>query len=56
VRAASHRLEEMAAASAPVPALSGRGLAPLGTVTLERLQPTPLLRVGALYLLTRRIC
>ncbi|EPD86408.1 hypothetical protein HMPREF1529_00460 [Microbacterium sp. oral taxon 186 str. F0373] len=52
VRAASHRLEEMAAGSAPVPAL----WAPLSRTArrrhgLERLQPTPLLWVGALYLL-----
>ena len=52
VRAASHRLEEMAAASAPVPALSvPRSRATRHRHGLERLQPTPLLWVGALYLL-----
>ena len=52
VRAASHRLEEMADATPPVPAL----WAPRPTVAarrwgLERLRPTPLLSVGVLYLL-----
>ena len=52
VRAASHRLEEMAAASAPVPALwAPRSRAARHRHGLERLQPTPLLWVGALYLL-----
>lgn len=52
VRAASHRLEEMAAASAPVPALwVPRSRAARHRHGLERLQPTPLLWVGVLYLL-----
>lgn len=52
VRAASHRLEEMASASAPVPALwAPRSRPARRRSSLERLQPTPLLWVGALYLL-----
>lgn len=52
VRAASHRLEAMAEASAPVPALwVPRARAARTRRGLERLQPTPLLWVGALYLL-----
>lgn len=52
VRAASHRLEEMASASAPVPALwAPRSRTARRRSSLERLQPTPLLWVGALYLL-----
>lgn len=51
VRAASHRLEQMAEASAPVPALwlpRPSTLAPRRGI--ERLSPTPLLWVGMLYL------
>lgn len=51
VRTASHRLEELAAASPPVPALwTPRPLSAARRRGVERLQPTPLLWVGVLYL------
>ena len=52
VRAASHRLEQLAAASPPVPGVwSPRPSSVRHKRGLKRLQPTPLLSVGVLYLL-----
>jgi len=53
VRAASHRLEQLAAVGSPVPGLwTPRPSPVLHRRRLKRLQPTPLLWVGSLYLLT----
>lgn len=50
VRAASHRLEQMAEVTAPVPAIWSPRSAPLPQGRgIERLRPTPLLWVGLLY-------